>query len=161
MGAPAQPAAWHGQQIRARYPGAGHGADRAGHARGSADDNMDGVPMSMTKDAFLNRLRSLHNIDGDMLPELSAAQQLQFVRDPVRYLIGAYPLQSDAIWREIERRQTPVEQWRENVKAYGEALNVDDDELESGVALTKTIDEVIAEDAPSNNNDGEIERRQK
>ena len=55
--------------------------------------------------AFKNRLRSLFNIDGFLLPELSRDQQYEFVRDPVRYLIRTDRAQSEAIWREVERRQ--------------------------------------------------------
>lgn len=55
---------------------------------------------------FLNRLRSLHNIDGHQLPELTREQQHEFVRDPVRYLIRTDKEQTAAIWREVEKRQT-------------------------------------------------------
>lgn len=55
---------------------------------------------------FLNRLRTLFNIDGYLLPELTAEQQAEFVRDPVRYLIRTDKDQTLAIWREVERRQT-------------------------------------------------------
>lgn len=54
---------------------------------------------------FINRVRSLFNIDGFLLPELTAAQQSDFIRDPVRYFIGTDKAQSDAIWREVEKRQ--------------------------------------------------------
>lgn len=57
------------------------------------------------KAAFLNMLRSLFNIDGYMLPELTADQQSAFVRDPVRYLISTDKAQSDAILREVMKRQ--------------------------------------------------------
>ena len=59
---------------------------------------------------FFNRLRSLSCIDGDLLPELTAEQQNQFVRDPVDYFIRTDHQQREAIWREIEYRQrTPTE----------------------------------------------------
>ena len=61
----------------------------------------------MDRAEFLNRLRSLHNIDGFLLPELSREQQSDFLRDPVRYFMGADKAQSDAIWREVEKRQAP------------------------------------------------------
>ena len=63
----------------------------------------------MEKRAFVNRIRSLFNIERDVLPELTHQQQLDFVRNPVRFLLESDELQSDAIMREIERRQTPAE----------------------------------------------------
>lgn len=54
---------------------------------------------------FLNRVRSLFNIDGHLLPELTPAQQAAFMADPVRYFMRCERVQADAIWREIERRQ--------------------------------------------------------
>lgn len=59
----------------------------------------------MTKAEFLNRVRSLFNIDPHLLPELTTEQQAEFIREPVRYFIQADKAQSDAIWREVERRQ--------------------------------------------------------
>lgn len=61
------------------------------------------------KAAFLNMLRSLFNIDGYKLPELTAEQQAAFVRDPVRYLISTDKAQSDAIFREVMKRQPVAE----------------------------------------------------
>lgn len=55
---------------------------------------------------FHNRVRSLFNIDGHLLPELTAEQRLEFVRDPVKYFIGTDATQIAAIWREVEKRQT-------------------------------------------------------
>jgi hypothetical protein len=60
---------------------------------------------SMQKRAFINRIQSLFNIDSYLLPELSTQQQLEFVRDPVRYFLKAGEDHSDAIMREIEARQ--------------------------------------------------------
>ena len=60
----------------------------------------------MLKRAFINRMRSLSNIDGYQLPELSGEQQLQFLCDPIGYFLSSDEVQSDAIMREIERRQT-------------------------------------------------------
>jgi hypothetical protein len=57
------------------------------------------------KRAFLNMLRSLFNIDAYLLPELTADQQLAFVRNPVAYFIGTDKAQSDAIFREVMKRQ--------------------------------------------------------
>jgi hypothetical protein len=54
---------------------------------------------------FLNRVRSLFNIDGWQLPELSPAQQAKFMADPVNYFMRCESAHADAIWREIERRQ--------------------------------------------------------
>lgn len=62
----------------------------------------------MEKSEFLNRVRSLFNIDGYLLPELTDQQQAEFISNPVRYFISTDKHQSDAIWREIERRQTPL-----------------------------------------------------
>jgi len=61
----------------------------------------------MDKAEFLNRLRSLHNIDGNQLPELNWGQQLDFVQSPVKYFIQADDEQQAAIWREVEKRQAP------------------------------------------------------
>ena len=57
------------------------------------------------KAEFIDRIRSLYNIDGDLLPELTPEQQLAFVSDPVRYFIYAGDTHSAAIWREVEKRQ--------------------------------------------------------
>jgi hypothetical protein len=59
----------------------------------------------MEKRAFINRIRSLHNIEGDLLPELTREQQSKFLADPVRFFLDASEAQSDAIMREIEVRQ--------------------------------------------------------
>lgn len=59
----------------------------------------------MTKQEFLNRLRSLFNIDGWKLPELSKDEQAMFVSSPVRYLMKCDDQQADAIWREVDVRQ--------------------------------------------------------
>lgn len=57
--------------------------------------------------AFINRLRSLWNIDGYLLADaLTEEQQREFMRDPPRYLMGADRQQAEAIWREVEKRQT-------------------------------------------------------
>jgi len=54
---------------------------------------------------FTNAVRSLFNIDGYLLPELTSEQQGQFVRDPVRYFIGADQVQQDAIFHQVAKRQ--------------------------------------------------------
>jgi len=59
----------------------------------------------MEKKSFINRIRSLFNIDGYTLPELTREQQSEFLRDPVRYFLNTDEAQSDAIMREVENRQ--------------------------------------------------------
>jgi hypothetical protein len=59
----------------------------------------------MEKRALINRIRSLYNIDGDLLPELTREEQSKFLADPVRYFFDANDAQTDAIMREIEVRQ--------------------------------------------------------
>ena len=55
--------------------------------------------------AFLNCLRSLHNIDGDQLPELEGYDWISFRDDPPRYFMRCNDTQAAAIWREVEKRQ--------------------------------------------------------
>lgn len=55
--------------------------------------------------AFINRLRSLYNIDRDRLPELGHDEWVDFDSDPVRYLRRANDDHAAAIWREVEKRQ--------------------------------------------------------
>ena len=62
----------------------------------------------MEKHTFINRIRSLHSIDGDLLPELTREQQSTFLANPVRFLLEANEAQSDAIMREVEARQIPT-----------------------------------------------------
>ena len=59
----------------------------------------------MEQRQFTNMVRSLFNIDGYLLPELTSGQQIEFVRDPVRYFINGDKVQSTAIFREIAKRQ--------------------------------------------------------
>lgn len=55
---------------------------------------------------FVNRVRSLYNIDADLLPELRPEDWHEFRHNPPRYLINAADkTQSDAILREVEKRQ--------------------------------------------------------
>lgn len=54
---------------------------------------------------FLNRLRSLHNIDHHYLPELTDGEWISFRHNPTEFLIRADDTQAAAIWREVERRQ--------------------------------------------------------
>jgi hypothetical protein len=62
----------------------------------------------MTTHDFINRLKTLWDIDGDLLPELTAEEQYDFMTDPIRYLIHANDAQAEAIMREVEKRQKPV-----------------------------------------------------
>ena len=71
----------------------------------SADVAAIGRSCLMEKKSFINRIRSLFNIDGYTLPELTREQQLEFLRDPVRYFLNTDEAQSDAIMREVESRQ--------------------------------------------------------
>ncbi|HEX8413953.1 MAG TPA: hypothetical protein VF637_08725 [Sphingomicrobium sp.] len=54
---------------------------------------------------FTNCVRSLFNIDGHLLPELSRAEQTALLADPVRFFIWADHTKQDAIWREVSKRQ--------------------------------------------------------
>lgn len=54
---------------------------------------------------FTNMVRSLFNIDGYLLPELTTEHQREFVREPVRYFMGTDKSQQDAIFREVLKRQ--------------------------------------------------------
>jgi hypothetical protein len=77
----------------------------------------------VTKAGFRSRVRSLWNIDGWLLPELTTEQQTEFMHDPVRYFTRADKRQSDAIWREIEKRQySHITRGRDNV-ALGSCAN--------------------------------------
>lgn len=60
----------------------------------------------MTKYDFLNRIRSLYNIDRFSLPELDDEAWKAFRVDPPRYLIKADKRDAHAILREVEKRQT-------------------------------------------------------
>jgi hypothetical protein len=72
----------------------------------------------MQKQEFINRIRSLYNIDGHLLSELSSQQQLAFLRAPVTYFLETDEAQSDAIMREIERRQnSPLSRSSNNTAA--------------------------------------------
>lgn len=57
--------------------------------------------------AFLNRVRSLFNINHYLLPELDVTRDWpEFRDDPPRYFINRADLtQQRAIWREVEKRQ--------------------------------------------------------
>lgn len=54
---------------------------------------------------FTNMLRSLFNIDGCDLPELTWGEQIDFVQNPVKYFIRADDEQQGFIWREVMKRQ--------------------------------------------------------
>ncbi len=59
----------------------------------------------MDQHLFTNMIRSLFNINGYLLPELTSEEQGQFLRDPVRYFMGTDKAQQDAIFREVAKRQ--------------------------------------------------------
>lgn len=61
----------------------------------------------MEKSDFINRVRSLYNIDHHLLSELREQDWEPFRSDPARYFINTDKVQSDAIFREVERRQRP------------------------------------------------------
>ena len=55
---------------------------------------------------FLNRARSLYNIDSHLLPELGDDWPT-FRADSARYTINTDAQTAAAIWREVEKRQKP------------------------------------------------------
>jgi hypothetical protein len=57
------------------------------------------------KAEFHNKLRSLFNISDFRLSEFSSDQLRRFDADPVRFFLRGTESETDAIWREIERRQ--------------------------------------------------------
>lgn len=59
----------------------------------------------MTRHEFIDRVRSLYNIDRYLLPELTDDQWDEFRLDPPHYLIRTDKVQADAILREVDRRQ--------------------------------------------------------
>jgi hypothetical protein len=57
-------------------------------------------------DDFINRVRSLYNINHDRLPELNEREWREFCDDPPKYLINlADKKQAEAIVREVQKRQ--------------------------------------------------------
>ena len=54
---------------------------------------------------FLNRLRSLFNIEGYTMPEFVAGEIDVFLRDPVWYFLRTDDRHQSIIWREVEKRQ--------------------------------------------------------
>ena len=67
----------------------------------SPNQSEDGVGQH----TLLNCIRSLFNIDGYLLPELTREEQREFVSDPVRYFIRTDNAQQTAIYREVAKRQ--------------------------------------------------------
>jgi hypothetical protein len=59
----------------------------------------------MTLSEFINRVRSLYNIDRYRLPELSDAEWPLFRDNPPGYFIKTDRRQAEAIFREVEARQ--------------------------------------------------------
>jgi len=64
--------------------------------------------MVIDQQTLLNCIRSLFNIDGYLLPELTREEQREFVSDPVRYFIRTDNAQQTAIYREVAKRQVRV-----------------------------------------------------
>lgn len=64
--------------------------------------------MNDERSLFLNRVRSLYNIDMYLLPELSRDDWDLFRTDPARFMINTDATQINAIWREVEKRQRKV-----------------------------------------------------
>jgi hypothetical protein len=62
--------------------------------------------VSTDRHAFLNRVRSLFNIDRNQAPEMTTAEWARFRDDPVHFLMRADDFLAAAIWREVEKRQT-------------------------------------------------------
>ena len=56
---------------------------------------------------FINRMRSMYNIDAYLLPELDEYQRRIFLDDPLQFFMndGNEPYRA-AIWREVEKRQS-------------------------------------------------------
>jgi len=65
----------------------------------SADVAAIGRAALMEKKSIINRIRSVLNSDGTV-PELTRAQQLEFLRDPCVFLENGRRLSHDAIIRE-------------------------------------------------------------
>ncbi len=80
----------------------------AGQAVSAVPASVPSATSSIDQSLFANMVRSLFNIDGDLLPELTAEHQREFVRDPVRYFMGTDRAQQNAIFREVMKRQTRV-----------------------------------------------------
>lgn len=59
----------------------------------------------MTNHEFINCIRSLYNIDWELLPELSDQDWPKFRDNPPRYLTHTDKTQALAILREMEKRQ--------------------------------------------------------
>jgi hypothetical protein len=60
---------------------------------------------NLVKHQFVNRVRSLYNIDRHLLPELDGEEWIRFRDDPPRFLIKTNEKNAKAILREIEKRQ--------------------------------------------------------
>ena len=59
--------------------------------------------------AFLNRVRSVFNIDQCDIPEFSPWKWGQFQSDPIRYLMRCSDEDAAVIWREVQKRQRAPE----------------------------------------------------
>jgi hypothetical protein len=70
---------------------------------------------------FINRIRSLHNLDKDAVPFLAAGEWVQFRDDPVKFLIRANDETAAAICAAVEARQPSVE-CKGGVKGHRELI---------------------------------------
>jgi hypothetical protein len=61
----------------------------------------------MTFGEFMNRVRSLHCIDGDDLGGLPKDRTAVFLENPVRFLMKCDDATAAMIWNAIEARQRP------------------------------------------------------
>lgn len=64
-----------------------------------SEPNYEALP------GFINRIKSLWNIDRHRVPELSDEQWVEFRDNAVKYFTRTDDAQQRAIWREVERRQ--------------------------------------------------------
>ena len=57
---------------------------------------------------FTNMLRSMFNIDGYQLPEMSKPEQATFITDPAHFFMAASDEHQDLIFKQIAKRQKAV-----------------------------------------------------
>ena len=71
-------------------------------------------------DAFILRLKCLHNVDGYTLePHFSLYEQMRFCRNPVRYLLTCDDADRAIIWRALEARYQPQAARRDAMRELG------------------------------------------
>lgn len=68
------------------------------------DDGRGQTPM-IARGAFLNRVRSLYNIDRAQLPWMTDSQWMGFRTDPARFVIRCSDNVADRILEIVEKRQ--------------------------------------------------------